>query len=102
MLNVPIVEAMGRLGATGWISYEPALVGVDWTAMLGRYHVDWLVCGAESGAKRRRFHANWARMARDGCLAARQRVPFFFKQGSALHPGRNRVLDGQVWNEFPH
>lgn len=62
--------------------------------------VSWVVVGAESGPNRRPFDLDWARQVRDDCLAAN--VPFFYKQGSHLYPGRNDKLDGRRWKEFPH
>lgn len=55
--------------------------------------LDWLVCGGESGPGARPMHPDWARSARDQCVAAKtgppavdgessvgDHVPFFFKQ----------------------
>lgn len=41
-------------------------------------HVDWVICGGESGGGARPMHPDWARALRDQCTAAG--VPFFFKQ----------------------
>jgi len=40
--------------------------------------LDWIVCGGESGPKARPMYLQWARSARDQCLAAQ--IPFFMKQ----------------------
>lgn len=91
--------------AVRWVSYEPALGGVDFTriALLGaagainlnaltgevasgpwRYHrLDWIVVGGESGPGARAFDVAWARKVRDGC--ATHGVAYFFKQLGA-HP----------------
>jgi protein gp37 len=61
--------------------------------------LDWVIVGAESGPHRRPFDLDWARRVRDDCLAAR--VPFFYKQGAHLFPGRDDELDGREWKEFP-
>ncbi len=90
-----------------FVSYEPALGPVDfspWTPyrlpvmktiydrdtgeesleatgdsrIWGKYAIDWLIAGGESGAKARPSHPEWFRSARDQCQAAG--VPFFFKQ----------------------
>jgi DNA helicase HerA-like ATPase len=45
------------------------------------------------------FKHEWAREVRDLCVKAK--VPFLFKQGSALYPGQDRVLDKREWNEAP-
>ncbi len=41
-------------------------------------HLDWVICGGESGPHARPMHPDWARDLRDQCQAAG--VPFFFKQ----------------------
>lgn len=41
-------------------------------------HLDWVICGGESGHKARPMHPDWVRSVRDQCKAAG--VPFFFKQ----------------------
>ncbi len=61
--------------------------------------LDWVIVGGESGPRRRPFDPNWARDLRDQCHAAG--VPFFFKQGSALMPGQDYQLDGQIHHNFP-
>ena len=64
--------------------------------------IDWVICGCESGLRRRPFDEDWARSLRDQCQAAA--VPFFYKQGPG--PGPRSVddtpeLDGRTWTEFP-
>lgn len=41
-------------------------------------HIDWVICGGESGPKARPMHPDWARSLREQCQRAG--VPFFFKQ----------------------
>lgn len=89
-------------------------------------HVNWVICGGESGPKARPMHPDWARSLRDQCYAAG--VPFLFKQwgehsprivnppsmetGKLEFPNKEimtrvgkkqagRLLDGREWNEFP-
>lgn len=78
--------------AVRWVSYEPALGPVDfsawpkrvWLRVVGddgsaeRGRIDWVVAGGESGPGARLAHPAWFRTARDQCQAAG--VPFFFKQ----------------------
>ena len=87
--------------AKRFVSYEPALGPVDFSAFgvhasreepsIGAWHtpagqlvlgarpmLDWLICGGESGPGARPMHPDWARSARDQCVAAG--IPFFFKQ----------------------
>lgn len=64
------------------------------------YRLDWVICGGESGPRRRHFEPAWACDLRAQCQDAR--VPFFYKQGSALRPGQDCLLDGREWKEFPN
>lgn len=87
-----------------FVSYEPALGPVSFRGMLGRHYltvdksepgyggmkmsfegIDWLICGGESGLKRRPFNPDWARSARDQCKAAG--AAFFMKQQGGRFPG---------------
>lgn len=54
--------------------------------------LSWVICGGESGPQRRPFEMAWALDLYEQCQAAR--VPFFFKQGSALRPGQGDELPG--------
>ncbi len=66
----------------------------------GLRHIDWVICGGESGANARPCHPDWVRSLRDQCVNAS--VPFFLKQlninGKLVHMPE---LDGQVWNQLP-
>lgn len=46
--------------------------------------IDWVICGGESGQKKRPFNAQWARDIRDQCASAG--VPFFMKQMDKVQP----------------
>jgi protein gp37 len=90
-----------------WVSYEPALGPVNFGSYLqghcaehdfaggfcterqhnGVQHLNWIVCGGESGTHARPMHPDWARRARDQCVAAG--VPFFFKQWGEWAPRCN-------------
>jgi len=65
--------------------------------------IDWLICGGETGSGSRPMHPDWARSARDACVAAG--VPFFFKhwgrRPNAIPGDLPRVLDGREWNQRP-
>jgi protein gp37 len=92
---VSIEPMLGPIGLKkAWLYYNCSPPGEEsWNGL------DWVVLGAESGSKRRRFDENWACQVRDDCQTAG--VPFFYKQGSHLQPGRNDELDGRRWKEFP-
>lgn len=102
------------LGPNG-VSVEPMLAPVDLMTWFMPYHcpncdaklgqricplcgaegyertsLDWVICGAESGANRRPFDVAWAEDLYEQCKAAG--IPYFFKQGSALRPGQNDEL----------
>jgi protein gp37 len=87
-----------------FISAEPLLGRID-LDLIGpgncSYALDWLIVGAESGAKARRMELDWARELRD--QATLSGVAFFFKQecderGRKL-PGR--LLNGREWSGMP-
>ena len=80
-----------------WVSAEPLLEPVDLSQWID--WLDWCVVGGESGAKRRPFDKDWARLLRDQCFEAG--TPYFFKQGSALRPDSDKLLDGVQWNQYP-
>ncbi len=64
---------------TRFVSYEPALGLVDFSASLtGPRRIDWVIAGGESGPHARPAPVDWFRGVRDQCRAAG--VPFFFKQ----------------------
>ena len=55
--------------------------------------------GGESGLGRRPMDYDWARRIRDCCTDAG--VSFFYKQGNNRFPGRDNLLDGRTWEDFP-
>ncbi len=61
--------------------------------------VEWLIAGGESGPDFRPMEEEWAAELRDKC--AEKGVPFFYKQGSALLPGHDNLLEGQVYEQWP-
>ncbi|WP_395739315.1 phage Gp37/Gp68 family protein [Prosthecobacter sp.] len=105
-----------------FLSCEPLLGPVDfvkagafWSDLNGvvkpeyqqtRTHINWVICGGESGPKARPMHPDWARGLRDQCAAAG--VPFLFKQwGEWVYPQYAdpsasfddfpKAARGQVW-----
>lgn len=51
---------------------------------LGSWHLDWIICGGESGTKARPVHPHWVRSLKDECHAIG--VSFFFKQWGEWKP----------------
>ncbi len=124
--NERIPLLLKTAGAVRFVSYEPALGPVDFTTI--RYpdhpdipinslkcvvprHLDWVICGGESGQHARPMNTDWARGVRDECNAAG--VPFFFKQYGEWGPegpvnsrqcavsDDGRVVEPVVLDEFP-
>jgi len=61
--------------------------------------LDWVIVGGESGPNRRPFERAWAQLLLEECRASG--TPMFFKQGSALRPGQDDLLDGRQIREWP-
>lgn len=66
--------------------------------------LDWVICGAESGSKRRPFELDWARSLRNQCQAAG--TAFFLKQIPGGDGSKGVIetpeLDGRQWLQFPN
>jgi protein gp37 len=94
------------------VSVEPMLGPVDLCNQWGLYELDgggystkvssrwdrspdWVICGAETGPRKRPFKNEWALDLRDQCRAAG--VPFFFKQDG----DGNKTLCGVEYHEWP-
>lgn len=60
----------------------------------GRYGLDWVICGGETGPGARPMHPDWPRSLRDQCQAAG--VPFFFKQWGEFAPWEFEGTDGGI------
>lgn len=74
-----IEELMKIPAAVRFVSLEPMLERVYILPYLyTSKHIDWVICGGESGPGKRPFNLDWARDLRDQCREAG--VPFFFKQ----------------------
>lgn len=71
-----------------------ALTGVDGLGRSGP-HIDWVICGGESGPNARPMHPDWARDLRDQCAAAG--VAFFFKQWGNWTAEIDRDKDDPDW-----
>lgn len=100
MLAVPAVihflSCEPLLGPVDLTRLKPALFAADASALTGLWkwrdgpskrettHIDWVICGGESGTGARPMHPDWARSLRDQCAAAG--VPFFFKQWGEWAP----------------
>lgn len=98
-----------------FLSCEPLLGMIDLSRWLTQ--IGWVIVGGESGPNARPAKIEWVRGIRDQCQAAE--VPFLFKQWGEYSPIRatpigfpfepqrvgkkaaGRVLDGQIWNQFP-
>lgn len=90
--------------AVRFLSCEPLIGSLDLSGFIGcsfaESGVHWVIVGGESGIGARPIHAGWVRAIRDECVS--QGIPFFFKQWGGRTPkAGGRLLDGEVWDEFP-
>lgn len=79
-------------------SVEPLLenLNYEWLALMGKERLpDWIICGGESGTKKRPFEVQWAQ----GLLrfSRSMNIPFFMKQIDKIRPIPGAVLV----REFP-
>ena len=80
-----------------FISAEPLLGPLDDLDLTG---IHWVIGGGESGPGHRKVDPVWARGLRDRCVDAG--VAFFWKQwGGARPKSGGRLLDGELWDEYP-
>jgi protein gp37 len=83
--------------AVRFLSAEPLLGPLTGLDLEG---IDWLIAGGESGFRHRRCDPAWIRDLRDRCAA--EGVAFFFKQwGGRTSKAGGRLLDGQLYDEWP-
>lgn len=75
-----------------FLSIEPQLEAIRTIDLSG---IDWVICGGESGPKKRPFNTDWGRYLRDEC--ARQNVPYFFKQIDKVQA----IPDDLLIRQFP-
>lgn len=77
-----------------FVSVEPMLSDIhirhDW-----RHRLDWVICGAETGPRRRALDDAWAESLRGQCEAVG--IPFFFKKDS--HGAGS--LNGTIYHNYP-
>ena len=64
-------------------------------------HLDWVICGGETGPSARPANPEWVRSLRDQCFKTSD-VPFFFKQWGEWAPSDNFPSDTPFkhWKEF--
>jgi len=93
--RIPLLLATGA--RVKFVCIEPMVKYVN----LGEYldRLSWVILGGESGPHRRPFDKLWAVTVSAQCYRAG--VPMFFKQGSALRPGQDDLLDGRQIHEWP-
>jgi protein gp37 len=80
-----------------FLSCEPLLGPMDGLSLDG---IHWVIGGGESGPGARPVDPCWAIGLRDLCV--RSGVPFFWKQWGGRTPkAGGRLLDGDLWNQYP-
>ena len=99
--NADYLHRVDHLRTTGarikFLSVEPLLGPLDGLNLRG---IDWVIAGGESGPGARTMAPAWARSVRDRCIDAG--VAFHFKQWGGVNKKKSgRILDGQVWDQFP-
>ena len=97
MANSRIPELLKLDTTVRWVSAEPLLGPVDMSNWIS--DLQWVVVGGESGQNHRNMDYQWVRDIRDQCVNAD--TAFFYKQGMAFRPGRDRILDGRTWGAYP-
>jgi len=96
---------LGTVSVVRFVSCEPLLGRINPRILRFKEAekpvVDWIICGAESGPKRRHFETDWALELKNQCFAAG--VPFFLKQVQDSDGNLVKMpeLDGQKWDQFP-
>lgn len=104
------LDAKYYLGCTTCENVGQSFDGEKFTRCPGCFahpHLDWVICGGESGDLARPTKLDWVRSLRDQCAAAH--VPFHFKQWGELTPegtrvGRKqsgRLVDGVTHDALP-
>jgi protein gp37 len=80
-----------------FVSIEPILEAVDFDLE----GIHWVIVGGESGAKYRKPAPEWIKAVRDQCRE--EGIPLFFKQwGGRTSKSGGRLLDNEIWSEFPN
>lgn len=92
--NTRIPVLLDTPAAIRFVSCEPLLGEIGLTRWLP--YLDWVICGAETGAGKRPMALEWAFLLHERCKAID--VPFFFKRNSA----GTRLLGNREWNEMPN
>lgn len=93
--RVPLLH--NTMAPVKFVSCEPLIGPINIWRLTPYIH--WLIVGGESGPGRRPMDKEWARNIQQQCQAAG--IPFFYKQGSALHAGHDDLLDGVAYKEIP-
>ena len=81
------------------LSMEPMLESIEIAAYWWSAEIQWVICGAESGYKRRPFEIDWAEDMYEQCQM--RGIPFFGKQASNLYPGSPLLIKGQPIKQWP-
>lgn len=99
--NVAVVNRIDDLRQTPcnvrFLSCEPLIGPLN---NLDLTEIHWLITGGESGPGARPMDPEWVRDIRDQCVQAK--VAFFFKQWGGINKKKaGRMLDGEVYDEYP-
>ena len=62
--------------------------------------IEWVICGSESGLKRRPPNPGWIINLKDQCVTSE--TPFFLKQMEIDEKlAKMPMLDGRIWGQMP-
>lgn len=84
-----------------FISFEPLLSYIslgDLSEFFCDYNINWIICGSETGNRKRPFEEEWALDILE--VARKYDIPFFFKKQYKDGEWTNK-LDGKEYLEFP-
>ncbi len=92
-----IVHLQNANAGVRFLSIEPLIAPVGRLDLRG---IHWVIVGGESGPRSRPIDPEWVIDVRNQCVAAG--VAFFFKQWGGRSPKTGgRLLEGQLWSQFP-
>lgn len=96
--GLPRIKELQRAPcAVRFLSVEPLLEDLGELDLRG---IHWVIVGGESGRGARPIRREWVLRILGQCRSAG--VPFFFKQWGGTQKKRNgRLLDGEMYDEFP-
>lgn len=93
------LDDLGKIPAfIKFVSMEPLLGPIS---RFPYKKIDWVIVGGESGPHARPIEEKWVLEIKNQCI--KNNLPFFFKQWGGINKKRSgRLLQGRLWNQYPH